>query len=158
MGGCEESRARWSSKALTSPLPALLVPEPLKPCILMAQRRVESPKKIIPISLSLFQKCLFLRYLMTNRSFCCPLNIEQFLLLNYPPVASLINSLKYCQFESTRPVNAGGSRYALTAGLDLLVLHLFEAGWNFHELTIGPVVEQSREGHVEKRRGCLMGW
>lgn len=78
------------------------------------------------------------------------------LLFNYFPVVSRINLLILCRFESSRPVGAEASMHAIATGLDLVVLHLIEAGWNFHEPTMGPVVEESREGHIDKRCGCLV--
>lgn len=81
--------ARWSSKAPIYP-PSLLVSQSLQPGILMARRGVETPKKTIPIDLSLFQKSLAFPHFMTNKTSCCLLNMEQLFHFNYLPVVSLI--------------------------------------------------------------------
>lgn len=57
--------------------PSILVPQSLEPSILMAQSGVETPKKVIPIDLSLFQKSLIFPYFMANQTPCCLLDIEQ---------------------------------------------------------------------------------
>lgn len=45
------------------------------------------------------------------------------------------------RLESGRLALAVDGTNALAVGLELVVLHLSEASWDFHEPTIGPVVE-----------------